>query len=377
MAENTSTPEPAKRKTATQFFLKGLAISLPPILTLVILLWMGRGINDYIISPISGVVRFGLAKLGDHSVSTDNLYILRNSPPLPYCDKNYRLTADERDRLQGLLKLTMADALTPKDIVLDYVYVPMGDKKRSVPYRDYVLAAEHVRPSEMPTTVTGLYMDVAMLRQPFGLLGLSAVAVSIAILILYYLGRIGTAHVGAWGVQKFETLFMGKLPVISNVYSSVKQVTDFLFNERTVQYNRVVVVEYPRRGIWSMGFVTGESLLEVTAAAGEPLVSVLIPTSPMPVTGYTINVPRSEVLDLDMTIDQAFQFCLSCGVHVPIQQRVTPELLQQELTRRLTGADRSRRDRAVERPDQPTSIHGTDRRPEQDGPKADRPHMPS
>ncbi len=75
----------------------------------------------------------------------------------------------------------------------------------------------------------------------------------------------------------------------------------------------------------------------MTAAAGEPLLSVLVPTSPMPVTGYTINLPKSEVVDLNITIDQAFQFCLSCGVLVPSQQRVTAELLQQELTKRLTG----------------------------------------
>jgi uncharacterized membrane protein len=138
-------------------------------------------------------------------------------------------------------------------------------------------------------------------------------------------------------VHKFETAFLGRLPVVSNVYSSVKQVTDFFLSERNLEYNRVVAVEYPRRGIWSLGFVTSDSFLELTAAAGEPLLTVLMPTSPMPMTGFTVNVPRSEVLDLNVTLDQAFQFCLSCGVLVPPQQRVTPELLQQELARRLTG----------------------------------------
>ena len=74
-------------------------------------------------------------------------------------------------------------------------------------------------------------------------------------------------------------------------------------------------------------------------AAGEPLVTILVPTSPMPVTGYTMSVPRREVMDLNITIDQAFQFCVSCGVLVPPHQQVTPELLQQELTRRLAGSE--------------------------------------
>ena len=66
-----------------------------------------------------------------------------------------------------------------------------------------------------------------------------------------------------------ETRLLGRLPVIRNVYGSAKQVTDFLFSENQVEYRRVVAVEYPRRGVWSLGFVTGEGMLEVTTAAGE------------------------------------------------------------------------------------------------------------
>ena len=108
--------------------------------------------------------------------------------------------------------------------------------------------------------------------------------------------------------------------------------------EREVEYSRVVAIEYPRRGIWSLGLVTGDSMLDITNAAGEPMVSVLVPSSPMPVTGYTMNVPRSEVTDLNITVDQAFQFCISCGVLVPPQQKVTPELLKQAFGKQLPAA---------------------------------------
>ena len=114
----------------------------------------------------------------------------------------------------------------------------------------------------------------------------------LAIILLYFIGRLVTVRIGAWFVQRFETVVLERLPVISTIYSAVKQVTDFLFSERQVEYNRVVAIEYPRRGIWSLGFVTGDSMLEMTVAAGEPLVTVLIPTSPMPITGYTMSVPR-------------------------------------------------------------------------------------
>ncbi len=337
---------PKRRPPGVQFLLKGLAIILPPVLTLVILIWIGRGINDYIIQPIATVVRFGIAELIDHSVPTRDLQRVPNGPPLPYCGTNYLVEPDDVSWVRQVLENAQREAEQGRNVeriyerIADAVYVPLGGSRRAVPYNEYIQVAVRHAPNEVPHTVTGFYMELAEVRNPFGYVGLSVLAVSVAIVVLYYVGRIGTARVGAWAVAKVENVFLNRLPVISNVYSPVKQVTEFLFSERTVQYNRVVAVEYPRRGIWSLGFVTGEGLLQVTAAAGEPMVSVLIPTSPAPFTGFTVCVPRSEVIDLDLTIDQAFQFCISCGVHVPPRQRVTPELLQKELAKRLAAASR-------------------------------------
>jgi uncharacterized membrane protein len=82
-------------------------------------------------------------------------------------------------------------------------------------------------------------------------------------------------------------------------------------------------------GIWSLGFVTGESMLDIRTAANEPVLSVLIPTSPMPATGYTITVRKSETIDLNITFDQACQFCISCGVVVPPHQQ--PNEIEQQI----------------------------------------------
>ena len=76
-------------------------------------------------------------------------------------------------------------------------------------------------------------------------------------------------------------------------------------------------LEYPRVGIWTLGFVTSESLPPLRKALNEDLVSVFIPTSPMPMTGFTINVRKREVIDMELTIDQAVQFIVSCGVVCP------------------------------------------------------------
>jgi uncharacterized membrane protein len=109
-----------------------------------------------------------------------------------------------------------------------------------------------------------------------------------------------------------------------------------MFNEREIEYTRVVAVEYPRKGIWSLAFVTGESMLDIACAANEPVLAVLIPTSPMPFTGFTITVKKSETVDLNITMEQALQFIVSCGVVVPpaqlhqglsLQQRAEPPQL--------------------------------------------------
>jgi uncharacterized membrane protein len=108
--------------------------------------------------------------------------------------------------------------------------------------------------------------------------------------------------------------------LVRTVYASVKQVTDFLFSEREIQVARVIAVEYPRKGIWSLGLVTSDGMMEIRDAVGEPVLTVLVPTSPMPMTGFAVTIKKSETIDLNITIDQAFQFIASCGVVVPPQQ---------------------------------------------------------
>jgi uncharacterized membrane protein len=349
-----------KRSTAMQFLWKGLAISLPPVLTLVILIWIGQGVYGYIIRPINNLMRVTIAQFIDKSQPIESLQTMPGLPRLDYYERKYYITPELKLILeaslrnqgeiqteqsaegQPALRVDRPDAgaislrsLSNED---DRIFIPVGvgEPLRAVPYEDYRIVAQNVAPADIPHTVTGLYMEVVTHGYFLGLFHLSAIAVILTIILLYFIGRLMTARLGGWLVGKFETVFLARLPLISNVYSSVKQVTDFVFSERTVEYNRVVAIEYPRRGIWSIGFVTGDSMLEMTAAAGEPLVSVLVPTSPMPVTGYTMSIPRSDVMDLDITIDQAFQFTVSCGVLVPEQQHVTPELLQQEIAKRLS-----------------------------------------
>jgi uncharacterized membrane protein len=137
---------------------------------------------------------------------------------------------------------------------------------------------------------------------------------------LYFLGRVFTFGLGRWFLRGFDSAIL-RIPVVNKVYGSVKQVTDFAFSEREIEFNRVVAIQYPREGIWSLGFVTGNSMREIAEATGEQMLSVLMPTSPMPMTGFTVTVKKSEAIDLNLTVDEAIQFVVSCGVVVPPQQR--------------------------------------------------------
>jgi uncharacterized membrane protein len=335
-----------KKATATQFFLKGLAIVLPPILTLVILVWIGQMVYGYVVSPITTGVRLVIAEIIDKSRPTAELVPATGLPPLEYCGNNYRIPPDATRELLALTDAARPGASPPNGRkpfeqapsaeLAAAAYVSFGE--RSVPYGDFAEVAARMRPTDWPATATGLYMELVTIRYFKSLGSLSALATALSIIALYFLGRFVTARMGQWVVSRFETLVLARVPIISSVYSSVKQVTDFFFSERPIAYNRVVAVEFPRRGVWTIGFAMGESLIEVTLAAGEQMISVMVPAAPMPMTGWVVSVPKSAIIDLNITLEQAFQYYLSCGVLVPEHQRATPELLHRELTKRLSGA---------------------------------------
>jgi len=216
----------------------------------------------------------------------------------------------------------------------DRTYVRLADRKRWIPLniKDVVDKAEHVDPSfraiDTPTA-SDYYWQYAKIHY---LQRTRTIPVFLAVftLLLYLVGKFLAAGLGKFLWNFFEGL-INRLPIIRNVYSSVKQVTDFVFSESEVEFNRVVAVEYPRKGIWSIGFVTGESMLAIRDAANEPVITVLMPTSPMPATGFTITVLKQDTVDLDITIDQAVQFIVSCGVVVPNHQQYDPAIVRKEI----------------------------------------------
>lgn len=150
----------------------------------------------------------------------------------------------------------------------------------------------------------------------------------LAIVGIYIFGRFVASFLGR-GLWRMIERTLIRLPIIKQVYPYVKQVTDFLLSEQKIEFNRVVAVEYPRKGIWSIGLVTAPGMRTVQSAVGGELLTIFIPSSPTPMTGYTITVRREEVIDLPMNIEDALRFTISGGVIMPLgEQRGQAEIEQ-------------------------------------------------
>jgi len=155
----------------------------------------------------------------------------------------------------------------------------------------------------------------------------SLVGFVIAIILVYMLGRLLASILGRKLWQSFEGTVQ-QVPGFKQVYPYVKQVTEFLFGEKKIEFSRVVAVPYPRQGIWSIGLVTGAGFRCVSERLKEELLTVFIPTSPTPVTGYVIYVKKQEVIDLPITLEEAMRFVISGGVIVPDHQALPAQRLE-------------------------------------------------
>ena len=147
---------------------------------------------------------------------------------------------------------------------------------------------------------------------------LSVAGFLIALSIVCVVGALLASVVGKT-LWRIVEKFIMNTPVLRQVYPYVKQVTDFLLTreEQKKLFSRVVAVEYPRKGIWSMGMVTGSGLKKVADNVKKEFLTVLIPTSPTPFTGFVIMVPKEQTIELDITIEEALRFAVSAGVIAP------------------------------------------------------------
>lgn len=258
------------RSDFRRFFSRGLAILLPTVVTLW-LLWQAFGfVYNTVAQPINRATRLTVIWV---------VPMVMDDAKLP---EWFRVTEAEIETAREGLDPRGSSAATDASIRLD-------------------LRRQYLRKfwSDHPyLNLTGLF---------------------IAIVLIYLAGVLLGNFMGRSVYSRLERLIT-RIPGFKQVYPHVKQVVDMIMGEQKMAFSKVVLVEYPSENIWSIGFLTGNSLRAIDKSAGATVVSVFIPNSPTPFTGFTINVPKDKVIELQMSIEEALRFVITAGVLAPDEE---------------------------------------------------------
>jgi uncharacterized membrane protein len=138
----------------------------------------------------------------------------------------------------------------------------------------------------------------------------------LALVVLLLTGILVTNIIGRTLVDLWEEL-MHRIPFVRAIYGGVKSFSDSLLSNQGSSFKRVLLVQYPRAGLWSIGFQTAADIPEITSRTGAAQVCVFIPTTPNPTSGFIVMVPRSEIIELSMSTDEAMKMIVTLGVVIP------------------------------------------------------------
>ncbi len=154
--------------------------------------------------------------------------------------------------------------------------------------------------------------------QPVNLLGFTipGLGVVLTVVIVLATGIIAANLFGRQLVRIWES-FLARIPLVRSIYSGVKQVMETLFSGSGKSFRKVVLVEYPRREMWTLAFLTGDGADEIVAKTGKQLINLFVPTTPNPTSGFFLMVPREDVKELDMPVDAGLKLIMSAGVVLP------------------------------------------------------------
>ena len=151
------------------------------------------------------------------------------------------------------------------------------------------------------------------LQQLNGIKGLGVVMV---FLVLVFTGALASNVAGRWMVKQWDHLFT-HIPIVKSIYTSVKKVSDTLFSSNGNAFRKAVLLQYPRQGAWTIAFQTGVPQGEVQTHLGDGFMSVYVPTTPNPTSGFFLLVPVTDVIELDMSVDEALTYVISMGAVSP------------------------------------------------------------
>src|SRR3990167_1236992 len=155
--------------------------------------------------------------------------------------------------------------------------------------------------------------------QPDTLIGfhIPGIGVIITLAVIFLTGLIVDNFIGRKLVEWGDAL-IARIPLVRTVYTSVKQVLETLFTPGGQSFRKVLLVEYPRTGMWTIAFQTGETLPEIEKTLNtDSMISLYVPTTPNPTSGFLLILPRASVIEVEMSVEQALKFVISLGVMRP------------------------------------------------------------
>jgi len=140
--------------------------------------------------------------------------------------------------------------------------------------------------------------------------------VLLSFIIIILTGVLVTNFLGRRLIHLWESM-LARIPLVRTIYHSVKQVAETLFSTKEPAFRKVLLVEYPRKGMWGVAFQTGTGWQQARDIIGEELLTVFIPTTPNPTSGYLIVIPKKDTVELEVSVDQALRLVISLGVISP------------------------------------------------------------
>ena len=152
----------------------------------------------------------------------------------------------------------------------------------------------------------------------------------LTLLVLIVTGIFAANFVGKSMVNFGEKIFK-KIPIVRSVYSAAKNFADIVFSDTGQSFKKVLLIQYPRKGIYSLAFQTSTNLGEVQKKTGSDVVCTFVPTTPNPTSGFIIIIPKEDVIELDMDVDEAFKMIVSLGVVVPEWKKEELETLSKQV----------------------------------------------
>ncbi len=168
--------------------------------------------------------------------------------------------------------------------------------------------------------------------RPENLIGfkIPGLGVILTLMLVLLTGLIVANFFGRRLILAWESL-LSRIPLVRSVYGAVKQITSSLFADASQSFREVVLVEYPRRGLWMLAFVTGDTPRRFQQVAGQDLINIYVPTTPNPTSGFYIMVPPSDIKRLDIPVEVGLKMILSAGVVNPFDDPVEAEKIAAEM----------------------------------------------